>query len=216
MVLSIDLIFLGLCILSGLFGMIRFKPPLYLRLLTFTLMINFVIDTIGTYLVLNNYPTNNLYNIYNIFYFELYLIIMYSIVKNRRAKRIMFNIMIAFAIIGIVNLFFIQWFQNFQSFTYSLGCLLVVAFCIYYFFELFLAPTYIKLAYEPSFWLTTGLLFYYCCIFPMASVMNIIGTDIPLKTINFIQTLNVLVNVLMYSLFTIAFVCRMKIKKYSY
>jgi hypothetical protein len=140
---------------------------------------------------------------------------MYSIVKNIRAKRIMFKTMIAFAIISVANLFFIQLFQNFQTFTFSLGCLLIVAFCIYYFFELFLMPSYIKLVYEPSFWLATGLLFYYCCIFPIASILNIVGNDIPEKTVNFYQALTVLVNILMYSLFTIAFVCRMKIRNYT-
>ena len=215
MVLSIDLIFLALCILSGAFVIIKYKPALYLRLLTFTLILNFIIDTIATIILLNGGHTNYLYNIYNIFYFELYLFIMYSIVKSAKAKRVMFNTMIAFAIIGIVNLFFIQLFQNFQTFTFSLGCLLIVAFCIYYFFELFLTPSYIKLVYEPSFWLATGLLFYYCCIFPIASILNIVGNDLPEKTVNFYQALTVLVNILMYCLFTIAFVCRMKIRKYT-
>ena len=194
--------------------MIRHKPPIFLRILTIALATNFVVDTIGTILVLRGKETNGIYNVYNLFTFEFYLVVLYFILKSSRAKKVLFNVLVGFPILWFINLFFIQGFEEFQSITYSLGCLLVVSFSIYYFFELFQRPTSVRLVLEPAFWITSSLLFYYCCIFPIAGFLNIVG-NLSERTINIYQAVIVVINVFTYSLFLIAFLCLMKIRKYT-
>lgn len=214
MVLSIDLILLVFTILTGLFVMIRHKPPIYLRILTIALATNFVVDTIGTILVLRGKQTNGIYNIYNLVTFEFYLVVLYHILKSSRVKKVLFNVLVGFPVLWVINLFFIQGFEEFQSITYSLGCLLVVSFSIYYFLELFQRPTSVRLVLEPAFWVTSSLLFYYCCIFPIAGFLNLVG-NLSDRMVNIYQAVIVVINVFMYSLFLIAFVCLMKIRKYT-
>jgi len=214
MVLSIDLIFLLVTILIGLIVMIRFKPPIYLRILPIALIVNLIVDTIGTIVVLNGGETTILYGFYNLVPFEFYLVIIYFIIKGPRVKKVLLNVLIGFPIIWLINLLFIQGLYSFQSYTYALGCLLIVSFSMYYFFELFQRPTSFKLVLEPAFWITTGLLFYYCCIFPMAGFLNLVR-DLSDRTITIFQSVAVVISVFLYSLFTIAFLCLMKIKKYT-
>ena len=211
--LSIDLIFLAISIVAGLMVSFRRNSPYFLKILTIVLVINFIIDTIATILLYNDYYTTEMYSIYNIFSFEFYLYILYSIIKSQKAKRIMVYILVGFPIFWFVNLFFIQGFHNFQSISYALGCLLIVSFSIFYFFELFQHPISVKLINEPAFWLTSGLLFYYCCIFPFAAMLNFVGSITDFISYTY-QKIILVINILLYSLFTIGFLCRLKIRKY--
>ena len=65
----------------------------------------------------------------------------------------------------------ILWFSE-ASFARTLSMLntlegiLVIPFCLYYFYELSKKPLINKLINEPSFWMTTGILFLFVCISP--------------------------------------------------
>ncbi len=59
---------------------------------------------------------------------------------------------------ALLNIYFVQ-VNVFPPTTYSLGCLLIVGICIYYFYELFHLPSSVNLLREPAFWICTGLLF---------------------------------------------------------
>ena len=120
--------------------------------------------------------------------------------------------MLGYPVIAFLNFFLIQKVAVFNTMTYSLGCLLIVTFCIYYFFELFQLPHSIILSKEPNFWICSGLLFYFSCTFPVFGLLNFFSA--PSKTI--VQTVTIISNlldVLLYSSFTIAFLCRIKIKR---
>ena len=82
-------------------------------------------------------------------------------------KKVIRIIMILYALIAIINIIFIQKMKAFHTVTYAFGCLLIVAVCIYYFFELFKIPKSVKLKNNPAFWICSGLLFFYCCGFPL-------------------------------------------------
>ena len=119
--------------------------------------------------------------------------------------------LIIIPLVFAINVFLVQKSSVFQSMTNSLGSLLVVAACIYYFWELFQQSTYIKLGREPAFWICSGLLFYYACSFPIYGLINFITTEIGI-----IKVLAIIldsVNIFLYLSFIIAFLCRLKIKK---
>ena len=95
--------------------------------------------------------------------------------------------------------------------TYSLGCLLVVATCIYYFWELFQQTYYVKLIREPAFWICSGLLFYYAVSFPIYGLINFVSEKNPQVT-NVLAIILDSVNIFLYLSFVIAFLCRIKIR----
>ncbi len=122
--------------------------------------------------------------------------------------------MFIYALAAVLNIVYIQKMQTFHTYTYVIGCLIIVIFCIYYFFELFRLPKSVKLKNNPSFWICSGLLFFYCCGFPLFGLINSWGNISPLILRNFDAIVTIL-NIFLYSLFTIAFLCRIKVRKYT-
>jgi hypothetical protein len=105
--------------------------------------------------------------------------------------------------------------KAFPSISYSLGCLLTVGFCIYYFYELFHLPVYGNLLREPAFWICTGLMFFYICSFPLFGLYKLLYAVSSIIMDN-IATILIVMNALLYTLFTTAFLCGIKMKKSIY
>ncbi len=103
---------------------------------------------------------------------------------------------------------------GFHTMTYCLGCLLIVIFCIYYFWELFQAPNSINLTRQPAFWICSGLLFYYACTFPIYGMLNFIDPAHPdMSLANKLVTMSTFIYIFLFLSFTIAFLCRLKTRK---
>jgi hypothetical protein len=153
-----------------------------------------------------------LFNIFTTFELVFYLFIIRFSIYNAKVKKIILWLLAGYPLLVLIDILFILQPKTFHSITYSLGCLLVVAACIYYFFEIFQSTNSVNLLKEPAFWICSGLLFFYCCTFPLIGLWNQLGglPDIILRNLNAI--LQVL-NILLYSLFSIAFLCRLKLRK---
>ena len=95
-----------------------------------------------------------------------------EIIHNRKMGRIILLVTWIYVFLVIVNFFFIQKATSFNSMTYALGCLLITAVSIYYFYELFQMPHSVNLVRQPAFWICCGLLFFYCCSFPIYGLLN--------------------------------------------
>jgi hypothetical protein len=115
--------------------------------------------------------------------------------------------LIIYPAIFLVNTLLVQGSVVFHSMTYALGCLLIVLSCVYYFWELFQQTYTVNLSRLPSFWICSGLLFYYACTFPFYGTTNLVSAlpKVILKNLLFVF---VLLTVLQYLSFTIAFLCR--------
>jgi hypothetical protein len=69
----------------------------------------------------------------------------------------------------------------------------------------------VNLLRQPAFWICTGLLFFYTCSFPIYGLFNYLNRA-PLIIKKNIGVIILLLNVLLYSSFTIAFLCRIRVK----
>lgn len=178
----------------------------HLKLFPVFLIVAFWAEIVGTQLSERGYSNVLFFSFFTAIEFEFYFYILMKIIWNRKAKRIINKIIIVYPFLVLTNSTFFQ-IGTFNTVTYALGCLLVVILCIYYFFELFRLPKYPKLVREPSFWICSALLFFYCCSFPLFGLMNYLDTIAPI----FIRNLSFILmylNVLLYSLFAVAFLCR--------
>jgi hypothetical protein len=184
----------------------------YLRYFPPFLLLTLFIEFIGLYLNERGRDNVLVYNFFTTFEFCFYLWIISLIIKNNTMKKVIRIIIIVYALTATTNIIFIQKLQ-FHTVTYALGCLVVVAICIYYFFELFRFPGSIRLASNPAFWICSGLLFFYCCGFPLFGLFNYWSGISKLVLKNFGQILTIL-NVFLYSLFTLAFLC-IRTRKYT-
>lgn len=190
------------------------KSSIYLKLFPPFLLATFLVEMFALYLITIKQSNVTLFNFFTTFEFCFYLWIISLIISNKKMKKIIRITLVIYAFTAIINILFIQKMKMFHTVTYSLGCLLIVLFCIYYFFELFRLPKSIKLQNDPAFWICSGLLFYYCCGFPLFGLINFVN-GLPRLVIKNFQTIVMIMNFFLYSLYTIAFLCRIRTRKYT-
>ncbi|HMH31937.1 MAG TPA: hypothetical protein VK543_02850 [Puia sp.] len=193
---------------------VYFQPgsPLYLKLFPPFLAMTILVELTASYFIVKYGENVSVYNIFNIVNFCFYYFVLREIITNKTAKKVIFYIMMIFLPLAVCNLLFVQKIGNFNSMTFSIGSLLIVGMCVYYFFELFQLPKAINLLREPAFWICSGLLFFFVCSFPFFGLINFISNASLLLLSRFVRVL-IIVNVFLYSLFTIAFLCRIRIRR---
>jgi hypothetical protein len=190
------------------------SPDAYLKLFPPFLLTTLLVEFLAFYLRSIEQSNLAVYNFFTAFEFCFYIWVISLIISNKEVKKIIRVTLLIYAFSAIMNILFIQKMKMFHTVTYSLGCLLIVSFCIYYFLELFRLPNSIKLKNSPGFWICSGLLFYYCCGFPLYGLINFVN-GLPTLIIKNFQTIVMIMNIFLYSLFTIAFLCRIKTRKYT-
>lgn len=205
--------FIVIALFASFFSFEAKNKEFYLKLFPPFFLVTLVIEIYSLYLRNIGEVNYQVYNFFTTFEFCFYQFILSYIVYSIRIKKVIKYSLVIYLIITVVNIFYIQK-GKFHSITYCIGCLLIVIFCIYYFFELFRLSTSVKLKSEPSFWICSGLLFYYCCSLPLLGLVNFLYQIPELLLENIENILNV-INVLLYTLFTIAFLCRLRIPKYT-
>jgi hypothetical protein len=178
----------------------------YLKSFPCFLLVTIVIELFGVYLSLIGKNNIWLYNFFSTAEFCFYGWLISYIIADTGKRKIIRVTMVLYALVAVANILFIQKINAFHSVTYTLGCLVIVACCIYYFFELFKYPKSVKLTRTPAFWICSGLLFYYCCSFSLFGLFNYWSGISKLLVKSFTQIVTIL-NVFLYSLFAIAFLC---------
>lgn len=181
------------------------KVPLYLKLFIPYMAITLTVETIGYLMNKAGEDASLLYYLFTVFEFAFYFYALHCIIRTGRMKKVIFGIFISYPVLALVNIFFIQPHQ-FPSISYSVGCLLTVGMCIYYFYELFHLPTSANLVREAAFWICTALLFFYICSFPLFGLYKFLYTASNIIMQN-ISVVLYMMNVLLYTLFTTAFLC---------
>ena len=206
--------FMALSFLASIFFILRPNEKYsYLKYFVPFLFATIAVEAVGIYLASLNKLNIWLYNFFTTIEFCFYFWVISRIVQRAIAKKILRWLIVVYAIVAFVNIVFFQKINVFHTVTYSLGCLLTVSACVYYFLEIFRMPMYVKLKNNPSFWICSGLLFYYSCTFPLFGLMNYwIGVS-KLLLENFSNIVMIL-NIFLYSLFTIAFLCG-RTRKYT-
>ena len=103
------------------------------------LLITLSVELYGIYLtdINQNTSTTLLYNLFTTFEFTFYSWMVREIIINKKVKKIILFVIFFYPFVSLVNIFFIQGKSGFHSVTYAIGCLIIVAWCIYYFYELF-------------------------------------------------------------------------------
>jgi len=196
---------------SIIFNIQQKNRLLYQKLFPFYLGITLTIESIAVYIWSNNEDNMHLYIYFGVFEFIFYFFVLSQLINSRRVKVFAKAAMFIYPLLFVINRLYFQT-TGFHSMTYSLGCLIIASICIFYFLEIFQSNRSVVLIKEPAFWICTGILFFYCCTFPFFGLANFIN-NFPSIILNNISALLNLMNSLLYSLFTIAFLCRIRIRK---
>ena len=210
-----DTIYYITAIITFVFSSLLFlkkSEPLYLKLFSPFTGIDTLVSLLTTYLARKSIHTLPIVNALTTFEFCFYIWVLRCIINNLFIKKLSLIFLIGFPIAVVINVFLIQGFNNFHTLTYSIGCLIVISLYIYYFFELFQTQYAIRLAKEPGFWIACALLFYYSVSFPLYVCVNLMK-NFPEALGNVIGIVCSLMNFILYSLFCIALICKIQIRK---
>jgi hypothetical protein len=204
--------FIAVSMIAGFIALMQKRITNLLWLFPFFLMLTLVVEIIGWQLSEKVQNNADLYNFFSLSAFTYYMSLIIEVVHSKKAKRAILMVMTLYVIISLVNILFVQKIDNFHTMTYSIGCLLIVVVSIYYFYELLQVPRSIDLKREPAFWIVAGLLFFYICTLPILGVLNYLFS-IPGVIGRSLEQIISILNVLLYSLFTIGFLCRISFRR---
>jgi hypothetical protein len=173
-----------------------------------------MMEYIGESMASRNQNNTFYYNLFSLFEFAFYIFFFTFLFHNRLVKKINRLVLIFYIIITTINIFFVQGMYTFHTYTYILGCIIIVTFAIIYFYLLFRFPETGKLTRNPYFWIVAGLMFYHACSFSYMGLQNFITRTIQQYNwvLFFVQDI---LNVLLYTSFTIGFLCKISIRKSS-
>jgi len=210
--LYIYIITISISFALSLFLFFKSNTPLFIKGFTPFLLISVIYEVAMLYVAEKNNNTTIFYNYFTTLEITFYLWVLLNILKGQLVKKIIIATVIVYPILSLIDIFFIQKVGSFHSISYAFGCLLIVFFSILFFYQLFAKPKAIVLAKESSFWVCTGLLLFYSVSFPLFASVNFM-TNFPAIITNNLQYVLIVLNVFLYLLFSIAFLCRIKIKK---
>ena len=196
------------------------KPiPIYLRYIPLYFFCLMIVDKAVDYTYDHGIHNNFILNTWSIIEFSFYFFILREIIGSMRIKKRILYIIIVYAILSFINLIFFQSNDLFNPINFTIGTVITVILCIYYFFELFQKTEAHSLSRLPSFWIVSAILFNVVLIFPIFALVSFMNSlsKANLKTsmiiFNNIVAIFNIISVLTYILYSIGFLCRIRTSK---
>ena len=179
--------------------------PQWLRLFA-ALVFTLLAKAIGSFY--SNYTGKSNHFIFNIFFgmeYLFYFFLFYKEFKNQKMKYLIGVFVMVFIVFYAVNVFFEKGLFIFNTPTYIFGGVLTIIICLLYFVSLFLANETINYFRIPMFWIAVGLLFYYVGNSVYMSLLDYIVMNNIDKGGRLYAIMTVILNILLYALFTFEF-----------
>ena len=170
-----------------------------------------IVELIGAWMSYHSYHNARLYSSFTFFEFVFYQCLFRWELRSPKIKFIITIVLLFYLVCGLLNIFLIQK-DDFQSYNYVLGCIIIVVWSVVYFNSLFRVPENESLVRMPFFWIAIGVMFYYTCTFSIYGLHNFITSTMNYynRVLTFIEDL---LNITLYTLFTIGFLCHIRIPK---
>lgn len=148
------------------------------------------------------------FNFYTSTEFTFYSLILFSLIRNKLHKKILFYVLVCTLSLTLINIIFLDRLNAFNTYTFTLQAFIIItACCIYYYNKVRDARNEILIIKEPTFWLYTGLLFYYLgCFLFFTSYSSMAYVKSPNYLILYRIVINVS-NIILYSCLIKLFLC---------
>ena len=188
------------------------KPsPFYLKLFPLYFFSGMVVSMIIEYLQYRGRYNTGVANSWGIIEFCFYFFILRTLIINVKVRRVILFEFFLFPAFALINLYF-QKQVGFNPINFTVGSLSTVLICIYYFVELFQMGDAPSLSRLPAFWITTAILFTVVLTFPFFSFVSFM-TKMPDLIYKNIVVIFYIIDILTSILYSIGFLCRIKIRK---
>jgi hypothetical protein len=151
---------------------------------------------------INNLPLLHFYTIAEFLFILRYFQLT---INTSSAQWIIKMLMIFFPSMAILDFIFIQDIHQFNSYPRPIAALIIMGFCMYYFFIYTEREIKRRWTSQPLNWLTVGLLIYFCGAFLFFAFANIIHQKASLPMRYVFNNIHATLVMLMYILFSIGF-----------
>lgn len=196
------------------------KPtPFYLKLFPVYFISAIILGMIMEYKSRHGQYNTGLGNSWSIIEFCFYYFVIREVIVNIKVKRAILFIIFVFAIFTSFNVLYIQKKVGFNPVNFTIGCVIAVSLCIYYFVELFQKTEVQSLSILPAFWIVSSILFSNVLSFPLFALQsfmdkltrtNFKAYHILFDNIDIINNTTVFLSAVLY---WIGFLCRIRINK---
>jgi len=155
------------------------------------------------------------YNIVLLIEFLVYAYFFKEIILSVWIKNIINVFMILFPVFWYISVFFIFKITEWNSYIFLVGGTFTIIWALIYCYQLLTSIENVSLNSCSEFWIALGIIIFYSCQVPFMGIYNFLIVNYPSLIMNFQIGLQV-TNIIMYSLFTYAFLCKKTIiMKYS-
>jgi hypothetical protein len=156
--------------------------------------------------------TGQIANISDIVEFCFFYYLLREIIHSTALKNLLLYMLFVLPVIATLNIQFFQNHTGYNTVNFSIGCLLTVILCIYYYFELLQGAETQSLSRLPAFWIVTGIFFNNVCTFPVFAFVTYMKNTPPIISRN-ISMIFLMVTLFSAILYSIGFLCRIRIRK---
>jgi hypothetical protein len=212
--IDIYLIVVGLTFLCSLVSF-RLHNPFHLRLFSFFLGITVLAELIANFFLKPFHLASN-FPVYNVFMLIEYPILAFyfkQIVISKSTKRIIWFFITLYPLFWILMFLFVYKLSEWCSYGIMFGDFFLIIFSVRYLYELFTSERLVSFGKHAEFWIAVGIIFYSCCELPITGILNFLTRDWRSNyntILNLFSILQVL-NIVMYSIFIYAFLCRVNL-----
>jgi hypothetical protein len=202
------LILLAVATVSGL---INFNNSLSVHLKGIILMMPFILLVeIGAAFFRDLIKDHNVlpqYNIIMLIEFLVYAYFFKEIIVSGLVKKLISVFMIFFPVFWYICVFFIFKITEWNSYVFLVGGTFTIIWALIYCYQLLTSVEDISISSCSEFWIALGIIIFYSCEVPFMGVFNFLRTNYPSLIMKLQMGLQV-TNIIMYSLFTYAFLCK--------
>jgi hypothetical protein len=212
MKLSTEEIIIIITLLISLSVYFQKPTPLYLKLFPVYLGLILIFDFYFIFFPTPKFKTGEIANITDIIEFGFFYFVLREIIQNSRMKKILLYLLFFLPLLAALNIAFFQQHKGYNTINFSIGCLLTVILCIYYYFELLQGTQNKSLARLPAFWIVTAIFFNNVCTFPIFAFVTYMKKPPSIIIMN-ISMIFLMVTLFSAILYSIGFLCRIRIRK---
>jgi len=171
------------------------------------LFITCAVEYAGVYLKKNHQPNQWPYNILLIFQILVVSLIFMNLFSRYLKKKTLVIVGVAVLLLFYIYDTISHGFFTFYELTYNVMSVLYIIYCLYYFYLLLNAESYIELEYSANFWWVSGALFFYFG----STVVNIFRDElspINMGGHNIGYYIYIILNIILYGCWSYSFICK--------
>lgn len=205
--------------LATLTGLVKFRKdwPNHLKAIVLLLPYVLLIE-IGVVFFRDRINKGNVLPQYNIIMLVEFLVYTYffkQIIISGFIKKVISIFMVLFPVFWYVSVFFIFKITEWNSYVFLVGGTFTIILALIYCYQLLTSIDDISIGSCSEFWITLGIIIFYSCEVPFMGLYNFLTINYPSLIMKLQIGLQV-TNIILYSSFTYAFICKKtNIMKYS-